>query len=274
MVAASLGATAVPAAVLITSVAMLVGAVVLHECSHGSFFRAPRANAWVGRAVGLWLVMPFDSYRAGHRAHHRWAGTDRDPTAAPQGAVPERRWLTLMLHARVIPALYVAGVLTPYLLHAARHGDRRARAIWLLSIAGSLALHVTLLAQAGPLYLLVFALALWLSAVGYDLLFTNNQHLGLRAVEGTGAPPTPAVQTTYSRSTKMPLSGLLLHFNLHKEHHLSPGEPFWVLPALHAALRRRRPDVYAFTSSSLRWRARGHLTSTHLLTPRIGDPTE
>jgi acyl-lipid omega-6 desaturase (Delta-12 desaturase) len=85
-------ALAVPAA------AFLVRTFILfHDCSHGSFFRSRRANAWLGGALGLLLYMPFLRWRHDHAVHHatsgdlgrRGVGDVRTLTVAEYGAL---RW--------------------------------------------------------------------------------------------------------------------------------------------------------------------------------------
>ncbi len=48
--------------------------IVFHDCSHGSFFASRRANAWLGRSIGLLLYAPFHRWRHDHAVHHATAG--------------------------------------------------------------------------------------------------------------------------------------------------------------------------------------------------------
>jgi acyl-lipid omega-6 desaturase (Delta-12 desaturase) len=48
--------------------------IVFHDCSHGSFFASRRANAWVGRGIGLLLYSPFGRWRHDHAVHHATSG--------------------------------------------------------------------------------------------------------------------------------------------------------------------------------------------------------
>ncbi|HXA55322.1 MAG TPA: fatty acid desaturase [Solirubrobacteraceae bacterium] len=48
--------------------------IVFHDCSHGSFFASRRANAWLGRVIGLLLYSPFHRWRHDHAVHHATAG--------------------------------------------------------------------------------------------------------------------------------------------------------------------------------------------------------
>jgi omega-6 fatty acid desaturase (delta-12 desaturase) len=48
--------------------------IVFHDCTHGSLFASKRANAWVGRTLGLLVFSPFASWRHNHAIHHATAG--------------------------------------------------------------------------------------------------------------------------------------------------------------------------------------------------------
>src|SRR4051794_38575239 len=48
--------------------------IVFHDCAHGSFLPTKRANAWLGRVVGLLVYQPFHSWRHAHAVHHAAAG--------------------------------------------------------------------------------------------------------------------------------------------------------------------------------------------------------
>jgi omega-6 fatty acid desaturase (delta-12 desaturase) len=48
--------------------------IVFHDCTHGSFFASRRANAWVGRSIGILLYSPFHRWRYDHAVHHATAG--------------------------------------------------------------------------------------------------------------------------------------------------------------------------------------------------------
>jgi omega-6 fatty acid desaturase (delta-12 desaturase) len=48
--------------------------IVFHDCTHGSLLPSKRANAWVGRSLGLLVFSPFASWRHNHAIHHATAG--------------------------------------------------------------------------------------------------------------------------------------------------------------------------------------------------------
>ncbi len=48
--------------------------ILFHDCTHGSFLPSRRANAWLGRALGVFVFQPFASWRHEHAVHHATAG--------------------------------------------------------------------------------------------------------------------------------------------------------------------------------------------------------
>ncbi len=60
---------AVPAAGFLVRLFM-----IQHDCGHGSFFPSRRANDWVGRALGILTLTPYDFWRYTHALHHAHSG--------------------------------------------------------------------------------------------------------------------------------------------------------------------------------------------------------
>ena len=48
--------------------------VILHDCGHGSFFPNRIVNDWVGRAIGILMITPYDFWRRTHAIHHSNSG--------------------------------------------------------------------------------------------------------------------------------------------------------------------------------------------------------
>jgi omega-6 fatty acid desaturase (delta-12 desaturase) len=48
--------------------------VVFHDCAHGSFLASKRANRYVGRLMGLFVLSPFSRWRHDHAIHHATSG--------------------------------------------------------------------------------------------------------------------------------------------------------------------------------------------------------
>jgi acyl-lipid omega-6 desaturase (Delta-12 desaturase) len=48
--------------------------VVFHDCAHGSLLPSKRANQFVGRFLGLFVLSPFQRWRHDHAVHHATSG--------------------------------------------------------------------------------------------------------------------------------------------------------------------------------------------------------
>ena len=48
--------------------------MIQHDCGHGSFLPSKAANEWVGRAIGVLTMTPYDHWRRCHAIHHATSG--------------------------------------------------------------------------------------------------------------------------------------------------------------------------------------------------------
>ena len=48
--------------------------MIQHDCGHGAFFRRKWANDWLGRAIGVLTMTPYDFWRRTHAIHHAGSG--------------------------------------------------------------------------------------------------------------------------------------------------------------------------------------------------------
>ena len=48
--------------------------MIQHDCGHGAFFRHRLANDWIGRALGVLTLTPYDFWKRTHAAHHATSG--------------------------------------------------------------------------------------------------------------------------------------------------------------------------------------------------------
>jgi len=48
--------------------------IIQHDCGHGSFFKSRAANDFVGRALSVLTLTPYDSWKRGHAEHHASTG--------------------------------------------------------------------------------------------------------------------------------------------------------------------------------------------------------
>ncbi len=48
--------------------------VIQHDCGHGAFFESREWNVWVGRALSVLTLTPFDDWKHSHAEHHAISG--------------------------------------------------------------------------------------------------------------------------------------------------------------------------------------------------------
>ncbi len=48
--------------------------IVQHDCGHAAMFASSRANDWIGRALGVLTMTPYDYWRHAHALHHASSG--------------------------------------------------------------------------------------------------------------------------------------------------------------------------------------------------------
>lgn len=48
--------------------------LIQHDCGHGAFFKARSANDWLGRALGILTLTPYECWRRSHAVHHANTG--------------------------------------------------------------------------------------------------------------------------------------------------------------------------------------------------------
>ena len=48
--------------------------MIQHDCGHGSFFPHKTVNDWVGRAISVFTLAPYDLWRRSHAIHHATSG--------------------------------------------------------------------------------------------------------------------------------------------------------------------------------------------------------
>jgi len=48
--------------------------IIQHDCGHGAFFRNRQVSDWIGRAIGVLTLTPYDVWRRTHSIHHASAG--------------------------------------------------------------------------------------------------------------------------------------------------------------------------------------------------------
>jgi fatty acid desaturase len=209
-----------------------------HEALHGHPSRRAGLNELlVFPALGLWL--PYRRFRDMHLQHHR-VPTLTDPHDDPESFyLPLTRWRLIgpwmyavltfnnTLFGRMVigPALAVAGFLASEARRLVR-GERRVRVAWALHLLG-------LAPVAAWLWWSGFAALPYLLAAyaAFSLLMVRTY------LEHQAAEDVEARTVIVERGG--PLALLFLNNNLHAVHHERPSMPWYRLPAIYRAERRR-----------------------------------
>jgi len=231
---------AVPAAGFLVRLFM-----IQHDCGHGAFFHHRLANDWIGRALGVLTLTPYDFWKRTHAIHHATSGNldhrgigDVDTlTVREYLALP--RWRRLMYRFYRHPAVMFG--LGPAYLFVLRHrlpfGLMRAGwQPWLstmgtnVAIAAIVAILIWLIG-VGPFLLVHGPIMLLAAAIGVWLFYVQHQF------EDTVWAP----DETWTRhdvalrgSSYYVLPGILRWFTanigVHHVHHLCSQIPYYRLP--------------------------------------------
>ncbi|MFC2991286.1 fatty acid desaturase [Halomonas tibetensis] len=219
--------------------------MIQHDCSHGAFFPSRRANDWVGRAIGVLTLTPFDFWRHTHRHHHAHSGNLDRPriggidtlTVEEFSALPrnEKRRYRLYRHPLVLFALGPAYL---FLLdNRLPIGFMRAgRMPWLSTMGTNAAILVLIAAMMWlvgiglflivqlPITLLAGTIGVWLFYVQHQFEDTFWEHSAdwnfhKAALHGSSHYDMPRI-----------LRWFTANIGVHHVHHLCSRIPFYRLP--------------------------------------------
>jgi omega-6 fatty acid desaturase (delta-12 desaturase) len=231
---------AVPAAGFLVRLFM-----IQHDCGHGAFFRHRLANDWIGRALGVLTLTPYDFWRRTHAIHHATSGNLERRGIGDVDTLTVREYLALSRWRRLQYRFYrhpaVMFGLGPAYLFVLRHrlpfglmragwqpwlstmGTNAAIAIivaalaWLIGIGPFLLVH-------GPIMLLAAAMGVWLFYVQHQFertFWAHNESWDLHeaALHGSSHYVLPGI-----------LRWFTANIGVHHVHHLCSRIPYYRLP--------------------------------------------
>lgn len=225
----------------------ILGLVVLnHDASHSSLFKTKSLN----RPISRWFLSgpsltDFDSYKAGHLKHHKFAGTEEDPDIPfvkgyPTTASSMRRKFIRDLTGQI-------GIRD--LIYLLKVSTLKKRLPFLVSHA----VMIALLAAAGS----VMAYSLWW--VGFIFFYPAFMRIRIMGEHGAVAALIDDDPRCNTRTTLAnPIERLFIspnYVNYHCEHHTIANVPGYKLPQLHKLLSDRgfyRDHPYAVEKGYLR----------------------
>ena len=231
---------AVPAAGFLVRLFM-----IQHDCGHGAFFRHRLANDWVGRAIGVLTLTPYNSWRRAHAGHHATSGNLERRGTGNVDTLTVREYLALSRWGRLKYRLYrhplvMFGVGPAYLFVLRQRlpfGQMRLGWQPWLSTMGTnfaiaaLAAALMTLIGVGP-FLLVHAPVMLLGAsIGVWLFYVQHQFEDTTWAHDDG---WNLHEAALHGSSHYDLPGVLRWFTanigMHHVHHLCSRIPFYRLP--------------------------------------------
>jgi omega-6 fatty acid desaturase (delta-12 desaturase) len=231
---------AVPAAGLLVRLFM-----IQHDCGHGAFFHGRLANDWVGRAIGVFTLTPYDFWRRTHALHHASSGNLDHRGFGDIDTLTVREFFSRPLWRQIAYRLYrhplVMFGVGPTYLFMLRHrlpigmmgegwkpwlstmGTNAAIAvlvagmIWLIGVGPFLLVHL-------PIMVLAASIGVWLFYVQHQFEETTWSHDGTwtfheAALHGSSHYHLPAI-----------LRWFTANIGVHHIHHLCSRIPYYRLP--------------------------------------------
>ena len=228
--------------------------IIQHDCGHGSFFRARRANDLLGRLCSLLTLTPYSQWRRHHAKHHgAWNDLDRRNaggrdiyssclTVAEYNALGtwRRRLHRTAKHPAISllvlpPLIFLVLYRFPFAAPRTWRAQRRSVHLTNLSLV---ALHGSLAAMlgVGPVAAVLLAVIVPASIVGVWLFSLQHQFDGAHWARHV---QWDSVDAALRGSSFLRLPRLLQwatgNIGFHHVHHVSPRIPNYRLEACHGA---------------------------------------
>lgn len=222
--------------------------IILHDCSHGSFFRSRRANDVCGAILGVITFVPYRQWRREHATHHATSGDlDRrgvgDIWTLTVREYAEASWQTRLAYrlARSPLVLFVLGPIYLFVVKqrfsTSLRGTRDRASVYGTNVAIALIVLLASLTIGWKSYLLIqLPILLFAGAAGIWLFYVQHQFEGVywerseewdfvdAAVHGSSFYKLPRVLQWFSGN-----------IGYHHLHHLSPAIPNYNLEDCHNA---------------------------------------
>ena len=233
--------------------------IIQHDCGHNAFFRDRRVNDWIGRALGVLTLTPYDVWRQTHSIHHastgnldrRGIGDVATLTVREYTALPRLRRLGYRIYRH---PLFLFGLAPAYLFFVQNRlpvGLMRSGAkYWVSAMATNAAIAALLVAGfhfgKGPGVLaIVLPMALVGASVGVWLFYVQHQFEGAHwQRESDWQIHDAALHGSSHYVLPSALRWFTANIGIHHVHHLYSRIPFYRLtevlkdhPALAGAQR-------------------------------------
>jgi acyl-lipid omega-6 desaturase (Delta-12 desaturase) len=221
--------------------------MIQHDCGHGAFFRYRLANDWLGRALGVLTLTPYDFWRRTHALHHANSGNLERRGIGDIETLTVREYLALSRLRRLGYRLYrhplVMFGLGPAYLFILQYrlpvGLMRGGWVpWLSTMATNVAIAIIVAAMMwlvgiGPFLLVHLPITLLGASAGVWLFYVQHQfedtfwaesrawNLHEAALHGSSYYDLPTI-----------LRWFTANIGVHHVHHLCSKIPYYRLPSV------------------------------------------
>ena len=228
--------------------------MIQHDCGHGGLFPAKRANDWVGRAIGIVTMTPYDHWRRLHAIHHATSGNlDRrgigDIKTMTVREYFARSWRGRLRYRLYRHPLVMFGLGPLYLFLVENRlpfGFMRKGAMpWLSTMTTNTGILVAaglLIWSAGLAPFLIVCLPIIAigGAVAVWFFYVQHQFEGTTWEAKAGwSQPEAALHGSSFYDLPPPLPWFSGNIGVHHVHHLSSGIPFYRL----SEVLRNHPEL-------------------------------
>jgi len=230
----------VPAALFLVRLFM-----IQHDCGHGSFFSAKAANDWVGRAIGVLTLTPYDYWRRTHAMHHATsANLDRRKglgeimtlTVSEYEAMPRLHRLGYRLYRHPLVLFGFGPFFTFFLQQRIPVGLMKDWRQWVSTLGNSLGVVALVggLAWVGgpaPVLTVMFCTMLLGATIGVWLFFVQHQFEGVMWLkQADWSREEGALKGSSHLDLPQPLKWFTANIGIHHVHHLNALIPSYRLP--------------------------------------------
>ncbi|MFK7891762.1 MAG: fatty acid desaturase [Granulosicoccus sp.] len=232
-------------------VVLLAGAIMVrlfiiqHDCGHGSFFSSKQANSWVGRALGILTLTPYDSWKHMHAVHHAGSGNLERRGVGDIDTLTTEEYLARTRWGRFRYRLYrhplVMFGLGPAYLFLLRHrwplgGMKDGVKPWLTVMAtnaGIVLVFLLIIHLLGltaffvlhlPMILIGASIGVWMFYIQHQFDDTHWDH------KEDWTKAHSALHGSSFYDLPKPMMWLTGNIGIHHVHHLSSRIPFYKLP--------------------------------------------
>lgn len=221
--------------------------IIQHDCGHKAFFRSHRLNDWIGRAIGVLTMTPYDCWKREHALHHatsgdldrRGPGTIHTLTVEEYAALTPMQRLGYRLYRNPV-VLFLLGPVFVFFVQQRlpvglmKEGWRPWVSAMGTNVGVAAIVALTLWLGGWEVLAFVYAPSVALAAcVGVWLFFVQHQFEGTHWDRHDAWEPTEAAlkgSSYYHMPT--PLRWLTGNIGIHHVHHVASRIPFYRLPTV------------------------------------------